>query len=181
MSFVARETILMFGLSFFFTVLPIMLSSRVQRKADRMRITIPDKLCFRASIWAYTVVPGGLLMSAGFVVLGYLGDYGTSGLYFFKVIGTIGVILTVLAFVSLKKTRVIFEEDGFRYTTLAKAQKIRYDQILLAYGSNGFITVKLENNKAVPMQILFEQPAKLLATIRLYAYKARHDPSRLTN
>ena len=42
-----------------------------------------------------------------------------------------------------------------------------------AYGSNGFITIKLLNGKGVPIKICFEQPGKLLATIELCASQAK--------
>ena len=73
------------------------------------------------------------------------------------------------------EVRFFFEEDGFRYITLTKQVKVNYDQIDLVYASPyGFITVKFANGRGVPIQMAFEEPAKLLATIRYYGYKAKH-------
>ena len=161
-------------LTSYVTFWPIALSNGVQRRADRLRITNPDKLCFRASKWTYAVVVAGVLMSLAFIVLGFAVNTGAGVIY--TSAGIVFILLAILSFWELKRTRVVFEVDGFRYIAFMKDVKVMYRDITLAYGSNGFITVKLANKKGVSIQILFEEPAKLLATIWYYSWQAKNKP-----
>ncbi len=149
--------------------LPVYLSSRIQAAADRIRLVEPDQLEFHASKWAYLTWGLCTLLPIALIALGITS--ASSAAIGYLIFGIIGILISVIAFLSLKKTSVVFNESEVSYTTWGKNLKIPLKKIKRAYASNGFITIKLEDNKGVPMQILFENPAKLLATLNSYAAK----------
>jgi hypothetical protein len=160
---------ILFGL---ITFLPMALSNRVRRTADHLRLTNPEKLCFRASKWAYAIILMGLALSGAFIAFGFLDHGGAKEIPIG--VGIIGIVLCLLSYWQLRTTRVVFEEDGLRYQRMLKDTKVLYKDIDRAHTSGGFITIRFANGKGLPMQILFEEPGKLLATIQLFAYKAKH-------
>src|SRR4051812_11575940 len=121
-------TVLMFG---FLAVIPSAFCSKINNDARRIRFTSPDQLCFRASKWAYAFLGMSSALLLGFSAFSAVRF--PRGAWMFETFGAGMAVVTVLAFFSLKRARVTFNEADLSYTTLMKTVRVDYAQIRMAY------------------------------------------------
>lgn len=154
--------------------IPMSLSRKAGRESDHIRFTVPPQLCFRASKWAYVLLCLFLLLPVALILGGSLFDKASGTLL--EAIGGIFLFLAAGALIQLKTASVTFEDKALMYVMLTKKTRIDYSQIERVYASNGFIVIKLHDGKGVVIQLIFEKPGMLIATIKYFAYKAKTDP-----